>query len=329
MTSPFVTEPDVCVLVIGELNNLDSTARSRAAWVPPNTSPSRSRATWSSRHFAPLIAGPRAGHRARHGVAARSPSPACAAVSARPPSRGANLAYHFGIGTPTAIRAARPQYCTSAPPRCCSNCPARPGPAHGARKPRPHRRTDEHPPRSPASDGSTTRWRLAEQPRAKNAAHTRAAERVDTVNIISSSCDVRSRRCQLFRDLLDQVDQRVLVMEPTLAAPAMRCVLLSGCRTTTPRAVARGSCSTARGTGRQPQQVEDALKIKVDVAIPDLPRDGRQRRHARRTGDGQAGGFRNGIIDIVRQVASASRQPEASALPMVSQVKRGSILRRK
>ena len=77
----------------------------------------------------------------------------------------------------------------------------------------------------------------------------------------------------LYRDLLDLVDQRVLVMEPTLAAvrDTLRLLALPGGEEQTHRAiVVLNRLGIAGGLTRR--QVEDALKMKVDIAIPDLPR---------------------------------------------------------
>src|SRR6185437_3189510 len=78
---------------------------------------------------------------------------------------------------------------------------------------------------------------------------------------------------QVHRDLLDLVDQRVLVMEPTLAAVRDTLRLL---------ALPKGSPQQQRAVvvlnrlgipgGLTRRQVEDSLKMKVDLVIPDLPR---------------------------------------------------------
>jgi pilus assembly protein CpaE len=85
--------------------------------------------------------------------------------------------------------------------------------------------------------------------------------------------------------------------------------------------------------GLSRKQVEEALKMKVDVAIPDLPR---QVGNAATLGEPvmvTSSGFRNGIIDIVRQVASVRLLDgeHQGPMTMASTVKRSlfSILRRK
>jgi pilus assembly protein CpaE len=146
--------------------------------------------------------------------------------------------------------------------------------------------------------------------------------------------DVPYAPVPLYRDLLDLVDQRILVMDPSLAAirDTVRLLGLPKGPGQDQRAVVVLNRTGVPG-GLSRKQVEEALKMKVDVAIPDLPR---QVGNAATLGEPvmvTSGGFRNGIIDIVRQVASVRLLDggQASALPMVSQVKRGlfSILRRK
>ena len=99
--------------------------------------------------------------------------------------------------------------------------------------------------------------------------------------------DVPFAPVPLYRDLLDLVHQRVLVMEPTLAAVRDTLRLL---------ALPDGAGATAaRRDGAEPRrhsrrteraQVEEALKMKVDVADPGSAAAGRQRRDPGRTGDG-------------------------------------------
>jgi pilus assembly protein CpaE len=85
--------------------------------------------------------------------------------------------------------------------------------------------------------------------------------------------------------------------------------------------------------GLSRKQVEEALKMKVDVSIPDLPR---QVGNAATLGEpvmATSASFRNGIIDVVRQVASIRLLDGGSdgGLPTAGQSKRGlfSMLRRK
>jgi pilus assembly protein CpaE len=55
--------------------------------------------------------------------------------------------------------------------------------------------------------------------------------------------------------------------------------------------------------GLNRRQVEDALKMKVDVAIPDLPRLVGQAATLGEPAITKNGGFRTGMLELVRQVA--------------------------
>ena len=117
--------------------------------------------------------------------------------------------------------------------------------------------------------------------------------------------DVPFAPVPLYRDLLDQVDQRILVMDPTLAAvrDTVRLLGLPKGPGQDQRAVVVMNRAGVPGGLTRPQ-VEDALKMKVDVVITDLPR---QVGNAATLGEpviATSAGFRHGIVDIVRQVAS-------------------------
>lgn len=116
--------------------------------------------------------------------------------------------------------------------------------------------------------------------------------------------DVPFAPVPVYRDLLDLVDQRVLVMEPTLAAvrDTLRMLSLPNGPPQSQRAVVVLNRVGIPG-GLTRRQVEDALKLKVDVAIQDLPR---QVCNAATMGEPalmSSSGFRNGIIELSRQVA--------------------------
>ena len=129
----------------------------------------------------------------------------------------------------------------------------------------------------------------------------------------------------LYRDLLDLVDQRVLVMDPTLAAVRdTRATAWLAERARPGPARGRRAQPDRRPGGLNRKQVEEALKMKVDVSIPDLPR---QVGNAATLGEPvmvTSSGFRHGITDIVRQVASIRLLDggQDGPLPMTSQVKR-------
>jgi pilus assembly protein CpaE len=109
----------------------------------------------------------------------------------------------------------------------------------------------------------------------------------------------------LYRNLLELVDQRVLVMDPTLASvrDTVRLLSLPRGRTQDQRAIVVLNRIGITG-GLTRRQVEDALKMKVDVAIQDMPR---QLGNAATLGEpaiNTSGGLRSAIVELARQVAS-------------------------
>lgn len=110
---------------------------------------------------------------------------------------------------------------------------------------------------------------------------------------------------QLHRDLLDLAHQRVIVMEPTLASmrDALRLLALPPGPVQTQGAVlVLNRMGVAGGLSRR--QIEDGLKAKIDVVIPDLPRPV---RHAANLGEPVIVTntvFRRAIIEVARQVAN-------------------------
>ena len=138
----------------------------------------------------------------------------------------------------------------------------------------------------------------------------------------------------LYRDLLDQVDQRILVMDPSLAAirDTVRLLSLPKGPGQDQRAVVVLNRAGVPG-GLSRKQVEEALKMKVDVAIPDLPR---QVGNAATLGEPAiltSAAFRAGVIDIVRQVASVRLLDSGAdgAAPIAARAKRSlfSLFRRR
>jgi pilus assembly protein CpaE len=117
--------------------------------------------------------------------------------------------------------------------------------------------------------------------------------------------DVPFGAVALYRDLLDMVDQRVLIMEPTLAAvrDTVRLMALpKGSRQEQRPIIVLNRVGLPGGLNRR--QVEDALKMKIDVTIPDLPR---QVGNAATMGEPAmttSSSFRAGINEIARQVGS-------------------------
>ena len=146
--------------------------------------------------------------------------------------------------------------------------------------------------------------------------------------------DVPFGPVQLYRDLLDMVDQRILVMDPSLASvrDTVRLLGLPKGPGQDQRAVVVLNRAGQPG-GLTRKQVEEALKMKVDVAIPDLPR---QVGAAATLGEpvmATSKHFRDGIIELVSQVASVRLMDGSNDGPVEARAesKRGlfSFLKRK
>ena len=116
--------------------------------------------------------------------------------------------------------------------------------------------------------------------------------------------DVPFAPVPLYHDLLNLVDQRVLVMEPTLAAvrDTVRLMTLQkGPRQDQRPVIVLNRVGLPGGLTRR--QVEDALKMKVDIAIPDQPR---QVGNAATLGEAamkSSAGVRLAMQELARQVA--------------------------
>lgn len=128
--------------------------------------------------------------------------------------------------------------------------------------------------------------------------------------------DVPFAPVPLYHDLLDLVDQRVLVMEPTLAAvrDTIRLMTLpKGPRQDQRAVVVLNRVGLPGGLTRR--QVEEALKMKVDVAIPDQPR---QVGNAATLGEAAmktSAGMRTAIQELARQVAGVRMLDDGASTP--------------
>lgn len=118
--------------------------------------------------------------------------------------------------------------------------------------------------------------------------------------------DVPLAPIPLYRDLLRLCHQRIVVMLPNLVSirDTLRLLALApGLRQTQRGAVVLNRVGMPGGLSRR--QVEDALGMKVDVQIPDLPK---QVAAAGTMGDpsvAMKSGFRTGIVELARQVAGS------------------------
>ena len=122
--------------------------------------------------------------------------------------------------------------------------------------------------------------------------------------------DVPFAPIPLYRDLLDKAHQRILVMEPSLVS--LRDVLRMNLN---PQNQGQG-----QGQGQLPllllnrlglpggltrRQVEDGLKRKLDMVIPDLPRQLRSAANLGEPAIVNTGAFRKVISELARSVAGA------------------------
>ncbi len=116
--------------------------------------------------------------------------------------------------------------------------------------------------------------------------------------------DVPFRPSPVHRDLLNLSHRRVLVMEPTLAS--VRDTLRLMALRATPSQSARPVLVLNRlglPGGLSRRQVEDALKTKVDVIIPDLPKQVGAAATLGKPAAEARGAYRDAILALSRQVA--------------------------
>lgn len=116
--------------------------------------------------------------------------------------------------------------------------------------------------------------------------------------------DVPFAPVMVYRDLLDAAYQRILVMEPSLAAvrDTLRLTALPSGPSQTRRPVVVLN-RLGRPGGLTRRQVEDALQVKVDLVIPELPRLLGTAATLGEPAVARAGAFRTAINDLARQVA--------------------------
>lgn len=116
--------------------------------------------------------------------------------------------------------------------------------------------------------------------------------------------DVPFAPVPLYRDLLDAANERILVMDPSLAAvrDTLRLVALPGGPTQARRPVVVLN-RLGRPGGLSRRQIEDALHMKVDIVIPDLPRQIGGAASLGEPAVSRSGPFRTAIVDLAKQVA--------------------------
>jgi len=116
--------------------------------------------------------------------------------------------------------------------------------------------------------------------------------------------DVPWSALPLHRDLLMMAHQRVLVMDPTLASvrDTLRLMALPNGPTQPSRGVLVLNRENLRG-GLNRRQLEEGLKMRPDVIIPDLPKVVGPAASMGEAAVTARGGFRDGILHLAREVA--------------------------
>jgi pilus assembly protein CpaE len=124
--------------------------------------------------------------------------------------------------------------------------------------------------------------------------------------------DVPSAPVPVYRELLMLAHQRVLVMDPTLAA--MRNTLRLLALPTGPDQVRRAVIVLNRlgqPGGLTRPQIEEALEMAIDVVIPYQPRQVGTAATMGTPACIASGGFRNGILSLAREVAFVGDSTQA------------------
>ena len=125
------------------------------------------------------------------------------------------------------------------------------------------------------------------------------------------------------RDLLQLTNQRILVMEPSLSSvrDTLRLLALPGGQAQARRAVIVLNRFGQPGMLSR-NQVEDALKLKVDVIIPYLPKQLNLAATMGQPASALKGPFRSGILELAREAASVRNDSPATATSVITRLKR-------
>lgn len=298
-----VSEPDVRVLVIGELSNLDFYREvTRGLGALEYLSKPVSRDT-IARHFAPLIAGRAPVLETGQGGRVVSITGVRGGVGAT--TVAVNLAHHFGVVADRHTVLLDPDLHLGTAAMLLDSA-AGPGLRMALESPE---RVDELFVERSAQPVSgrlcvlAGEVRLADQPDyAPQAAEKLLGALSRRYNFVV--CDVPFRPHPLFRDLLDIAHQRVLVMEPTLASirDALRFLALPPGPSQVRRPVIVLNRLGQPG-GLSRKKIEEALKTKVDIVIPDIPRVAELAATLGEAVTKKRNGFRSGILELARLTA--------------------------
>lgn len=327
-----VVEPDVCVLVIGEVDHADfyrEVTRGMGAAEYLSKPVTRDKVL---RHFGPFVQGSAFAAPSMLGGRAIAVTGVRGGVGAT--TIAVNLAWHFGVTMRRHTVLLDPDTHLGATAFLLN---IQPGPGLRMALEAPDRIDSLLAERAAQPAADRLHVLAGEEKIASAANHAPGAAQALLTALRSRYnfivVDVPYAPVPLYRDLLDQVDQRILVMDPSLAAirDTVRLLGLPKGPGQDQRAVVVMNRAGVPG-GLTRVQVEEALKMKVDVSIPDLPR---QVGNAATLGEPvltTSSGFRNGIVDIVRQVASVRLLDGGDApASLPGQAKRGllSFLRRR
>ena len=125
------------------------------------------------------------------------------------------------------------------------------------------------------------------------------------------------------RDLLQLTHQRVLVMEPSLSSvrDTLRLLALPQGPAQARRAIVVLNRAGQPGMLNR-AQVEDALKLKVEIVIPYLPKQLNNAAIMGQPVSAMKGSFRNGILELAREAASVRNDSSGVAKPLLSRFKK-------
>ncbi|MSP02524.1 MAG: hypothetical protein EXR07_15960 [Acetobacteraceae bacterium] len=320
-----VVEPDVCVLVIGEVEHADfyrEITRGMGAAEYLTKPISRDKVL---RHFGPFVQGSAFAAPAMLGGRAIAITGVRGGVGAT--TIAVNLAWHFGVVMRRHTVLLDPDTHLGATAFLLN---VQPGPGLRMALEAPDRIDSLLAERAAQPAADRLHVLAAEEKISSQTNHAPGAAQALLVALRNRYnfiiADVPFAPVSLYRDLLDIVDQRILVMDPSLAAIRDTVRLLSlpkGPGQDQRAVVVLNRMGVPGGLNRK--QVEEALKMKVDVAIPDLPR---QVGNAATLGEPamvSSAGFRNGITDIARQVASIRLLDSGGEgpIPIAARAKRG------
>jgi len=118
------------------------------------------------------------------------------------------------------------------------------------------------------------------------------------------------------REMLEYSHHRVVIMDPSLASvrDTLRLVGLPN-GPWQPQSPSIVLNRQGRPGGLTRKQIEDALKAKIDVVIPDIPKQLNESASYGEPAVNQRGPFRQGIIDLSREIGFVGGRDEPSTSP--------------